>query len=249
MKKLTLLLSLLALTFSLSSCYDEGHSLDNYYVATATFYETGSYYYIKTDDGHKLWPSASNITPNKHKDGDRIIVDFTILQNAPKDSLNYDYYVKVNMTNSILTKGIFTFSDKTSGAVKDSIGYDAVTIEDYWITNDYLNIQFIYGGGSKAHFINLVQDSTELVNSNGDFILELKHNKNKDLYNYKQWGIASFDISNLQIKDKDEISISLRARGNDNNLNYEKTFTYEYGEGAKNIEHKFSRTVDILDIK
>ena len=95
----------------------------------------------------------------------------------------------------------------------------------------------------------MVQDSTELKDKDGNYILELKHNKNKDPYNYEHWGIASFDITSLQESGKDSIGISLRSLNSDGELKYTKDFIYDYSEDAKNDIRKFTKSDEELLIK
>lgn len=219
---------LLSALVLLSCEKDDGYSLNDYWLTTGTFIATSDYFYIITDDGDKLWPSASNINASDHDDGDRVIVNYTILQDAPEDS-PYTYYVKVNNTSDILTKNLYTFTAETPEAEKDSIGNDPITIVDTWFTDDYINVEFEYGGGLGIHFVSLVKDESDLTTDDGDIILELKHNDNNDPYNYKQWGIASFDLSELQVAGQESVSIYVRALDKDGNYQYNKVLLYEYG--------------------
>lgn len=229
MKKLWIPLSLLLSALILSSCSDDdGYSLNDYWLTTGTFMATDDYFYIVTDEGDNLWPSASNISADKHDDGERILVNYTILQDAT-DTTQYDYFVKVNGTSTILTKDLFTFTSETTDAVKDSIGNDAITIKDTWFTDNYLNMEFEYGGGYGIHYISLVKDETDLNTGDGEIILELKHNGNDDPYNYVQWGLASFDLSELQVDGEESVDIFVRALDEEGNYKYNKVLTYEYG--------------------
>ncbi len=227
--KITMLLALVGLlTFSCSD--DDGYSLGDFWVTTGTVFETDDYFYIETDGGDMLWPSASNVSPGSLDDGMRVLVNYTILGDAG-DNPSYDYYVKINGVSELLTKPIFNFDETTSEEVRDSIGNDAVTITDTWFTNDYLNVQFEYGGGPGfIHYINLVKDTEDLETENGEIILELKHNKNNDPYNYLQWGIASFDISELQESGQTSVDIFVRSLNKEGNYQYNKVLTYEYGD-------------------
>ncbi len=207
---------------------DDGYSLNDYWITTGTVIKTSDYYYVTTDSGDDLWPSASNVAPGYLEDGMRVFVNYTILGDE-KDN-TYDYFVKINSMSEILTKSVFSFTEATTNEIKDSIGYDPVTITDTWFTNDYLNIQFEYGGGAYTHFINLVKDSTDLKTEEGAIILELKHNKNNDPYNYLQWSVASFDISELQEEGQSSVEIFVKAIDKQGEYQYNKALTYEYGE-------------------
>ncbi len=225
--KFGVLLALIGIiTFSCSDD-DDGYSLGDFWVTTGTVVKTTDYFYVITDGGDDLWPAATNVSPGSLEDGMRILVNYTILGEDTEG--NYDFLVKINGISELLTKPIFNFDETTSAEVKDSIGYDAVTITDTWFTDDYLNVQFEYGGGPGfIHFINLVKDTEDLTTENGEIILELKHNKNGDPYNYLQWGIASFDISEIKDMGQSSVDIFLRSLDKEGNYQYNKVLTYEY---------------------
>ncbi|TLX78232.1 hypothetical protein E9993_00715 [Labilibacter sediminis] len=230
MKKLLLIIPVLLGLLTFSSCNDDddSYSLGKFWLTSGTVHKTADYYYITTDGGSNLWPSASNVNSEDLEDGMRVLVNYTILGDAD-DSEFYDYYVKVNGVSEILTKPIFNFTDETTPEVRDSIGNDPVTIKDTWFTENYLNVEFEYGGGYYVHFINLVHDSEDALTEEGEIILELKHNKNGDPNNYLQWGIASFDISELQKEGESSVDIFVRSIGKDGEYHYNKVLTYEYG--------------------
>ena len=240
MKKLRFGILLALTSVLLFSCDDDdGYSLGDYWVTTGTVVETSDYYYVVTDGGDALWPSATNVPPSSLEDGMRVLVNYTILGDAD-DSELYDYYVKVNGISELLTKPIFNFDETTSEEVKDSIGNDPVTIVDTWFTNNYLNVQFEYGGGYGIHFINLVKDTEDLETENGEIILELKHNKNGDPYNYKQWGVASFDISELQVPGQTSVDIFVRSLNKDGEYHYNTVLTYEYDAEVEPVSKTFT---------
>lgn len=250
MKKLFYIVTIALSALVLASCSDDDdYSMNDYWISTATFVEHSDYYYILTDGGSKLWPSSSNIHQSKHDDGDRIFVNYTILGDTPEDS-EFTYYTKINGTSDILTKDVFTFTAETTEATKDSIGNDPITIVDTWFTDDYLNIEFQYGGGAGIHFVNLVKDDSAAMTDNGEYILELKHNKNGDPYNYMQWGIASFRLDELQIDGEESIDIFLRATDKDGNYQYNEILTYNYGTDSISIsgtDHTFTSDKDLED--
>lgn len=244
MKKLLLIITVFIGLLFLPSCDmdDDGYSLGKYWLTSGSVIKTADYYYIVTDGGSNLWPSASNVNPEDLEDGMRVLVNYTILGDAD-DSELYDYYVRVNETSKILTKPIFNFTDETAQTVKDSIGHDAVTINDTWFTDNYLNVEFEYGGGSTVHYVNLVYDSEFPETNEGDIILELKHNKNGDSNNYLLWGIASFDISELQITGESSVNIFVRSLDKAGEYQYNKVLTYEYGSEVEmqNVNKMFDK--------
>ncbi len=218
------------LSIFLLSCNndDDNYSLGDFWLTTGTVIKTSDHFYVVNDEGEKLWPSASNVDPQFVEDSMRAIVNYTILGDAT-DNPDFDYYVKINSIKKILTKPVFHFTNETSQAVKDSIGNDAVTITSTWFTGKYLNVQFEYGGGfGYIHYINLVKDDKDPETENGEIILELKHNKNGDPSTYLYWGIASFDLTALQVEGESSVDILVRALGKSGQYEYNKVLTYEY---------------------
>lgn len=215
--------------FMVSCDDDDDYSLGKYWITTGTVEKTADYYFVTTDGGETLWPSATNVNPDDLENGMRVFVNYTILGDG-EDGGSYDYFVRINSMSEILTKPVFDFTAETTQEVRDSIGNDAVTITDAWFTDNYLNIQFEYGGGlGYTHFINLVKDDEDLETGEGAIILELKHNKNGDPNSYLQWSIASFDISELQVDGQTSVDVFIRALDKQGEYQYNEVMTYDYG--------------------
>lgn len=231
-KHVLLLIGVLGIAASCSK--DNGYSLNDMWLTTGTVIKTSDYYYIVTDGEDALWPSASNVDPNYLEDSARVLVNYTILSDAESGD-KYDYYVKVNAVQNILTKPVFEFTAETEQAVKDSIGNDPIYIKSAWIKDDYLTVEFEFGGGYEIHFINLVYDETEAETDNGELILELKHNKNGDEYNYKQWGLASFHLTKLQKEGADSVNILLRSITSTGEYDYNKILNYDYSRSPESV--------------
>lgn len=173
----------------LYSCLDDddGYSLGKFWIEIVTVVPDGNTYYLRRDDGTTLWPAATNIPYYRPKEEIRVMANYTILgDSVDKD---FDYYVKVNRIDEILTKDIA--EDK--GAANDSIyGKDPVEIADIWAGDDYLNIYFkTYYRGNVKHFINLIPSEDE------EAMLEFRHNAYGELSGYKQGGLVAFDLSTL----------------------------------------------------
>ncbi len=203
---------------------DDGYSLGDYWVTTATIEKTDvSPYIIVTDNGDRLYPSASNVLHFNTKDGQRVWVNYTILGDATG---NADYYVKVNDLSEILTKGILQLTPENN----DSIGNDPVRVEGYWFTGDYFTIRFAYSGGGTIHYINLVQDVDNPTNEEGLAVLEFRHNRNKDYYNYAMKGTVSFNLDGLKKDDSDAVQFVLKAKNFRDEEDFEKKLTFEYNK-------------------
>ncbi|ASB47741.1 NigD1/NigD2 family lipoprotein [Alkalitalea saponilacus] len=225
MRKLMLpFVTILATMFLLQGCLkdDDSYSLGKYWVTTGTI-EKGdiSPYVVVADNGDRLFPSATAVPHFKTKDGQRVWISYTILGDAEGQ---IDHYVRVNDLSEILTKGILELTPENA----DSIGHDPVTIRDYWFTGDFLTIRFIYGGGGRIHFINLVQDVENPVNEEGLPILEFRHNRNNDPYNYKMYGTVSFNLETLKTEEQDEVQFVLKAKSSGDRDDFEKVLTFKY---------------------
>lgn len=205
----------------LSCSKDDGYSLDNFWVASATIYTEGTKpYLVVTDDGDILFPYASQVsfTP---KNEQRVWINFTILENFDGE---YNYKVRVNDVSEILTKDIISFNS----ANNDSIGNDPIRIEGLWFAENFLTVQFVYGGGGAIHFINLVRNEDALTTDDGMPILEFRHNRNHDLYNNAMRGWASFNMKSIESEEADSVVFLLKSKPFDGEKPFEKEITYKY---------------------
>jgi len=208
---------------------DDGYSLDNYWIDIATVEnpDSSSFFYFRLDNNDLMWTAATNFHHFRPVNGQRIIANYTILSNAPASSL-YNHDVKLNDVYKVLTKGIFQITPATL----DSIGTDSIHVRNMWIGSDYLNVQFVYPGYDKTHFINLVSDASK-VYTDGKTHLEFRHNANGDNPVYHRNGIVSFSLKSLQAGVSSD-SINLVIHVNEPNLVADKTFelTYKFGAAA-----------------
>lgn len=193
-------LILLLIIFTFSSCSDDdGYSLDKFWVSMATVENPNNepFFFLHLDNGDVLWTAATNFYNYKPVTGQRIIADYTILNDkAPESSYQHD--VKLNDAYNILTKRIYYITPET----QDSIGHDPIGINDMWIGSDYLNIKFYYAGYNKVHFINLVKDDSKTYNDH-KIHLEFRHNANNDSEVYRQVGFVSFDLRTIVIQPRE----------------------------------------------
>ena len=228
MKKIMFLCLIALFALVLTSCMDDNdyYPLGDYVVTTATIeVQSISPYVIVTDGGDRLKPTASLVPNFNFRDGQRVWVSYTVLGDAENETGDIKHYVRVNDFAEILTKEIFELSFEK----EDSIGNDPVRIKGYWFTGDYLTVRFTYSGGGAMHFINLVRNENNLYTGKGMPILEFRHNRNHDLYNYEMWGTASFDVSKLKVGGKDSVQFVLQAKSPGSEMPYEKVITYKYG--------------------
>ena len=140
-----LVIGIALVSLTLPSCLDDdnSYSLGDIWIAVATVVPEGNnVYYLRLDDGDKLWPAATNYPNYQPKPNQRALVNFTILADSTQSNLGgFSHYIKVNAIHNILTKSIA----KNEGAANDSIyGTDPVSIynNNMWIGDGYLNIYF-----------------------------------------------------------------------------------------------------------
>ncbi len=181
------------------SCEDQqSNDLTNYQLDIATVQNpySESLFFFKLDNKKIMWVDQSYFSGYIPKDGQRIIANYTLLADKRATHL-YDYDVRLNDVFTVLTKGIFNISKAT----QDSIGNDSISIDDMWIGSDYLNVQFVYPGYNKTHYINLVNDTSKVF-LDGKTHLFFRHNSNSDAPVYYRSGIVSFNLKSLQSKTK-----------------------------------------------
>lgn len=223
MKKLNLFLLLLVLVLipTLQSCdSDDGYSLDNFTIAMVTVKkDAGKVPYFVSDNGNKLWASASLVPYRELEDGTRLMASFTILSDKQGE---FDHYVRLNDYSKVLTKGVIQLTT----ANKDSIGDDKVRITDMWVSGDYLNVEFQMNlPNANKHRVNLVKNTTVTDPADGYIHLEYRYNDMDDVTSYLAHSIVSFrlgDLSNSVSKSK-----GLKIRIN-SAVNGEKIIQFDY---------------------
>jgi len=225
-----LILLFIFINLFIAGCNDDDkYSLGDYWITIGNIEGNNDSYIIVTDEGERLYPSASAVPGYPLEDGDRLWVNYTILGDGEEDS-DIDYYVKVNYFEDILTKGIFILTPENA----DSIGHDPVWVqnpdEDIWIANNYLNIFFKYEGAPWiVHFINVVSDIDNPTTPEGVPVLELRHNKNGDPYEGTLLtGFISINMKSLQEEGKDSVNFILRAIDENGDYALDKEYTYVY---------------------
>lgn len=212
-----------------TACFkDDGYSLDKYWVSIATVEnpDVKNTFFIRLDNNTLLWTAASNFQNYRPSDGQRIVANYSILWDKRSTGL-YDYDVKLNDVYEVLTKGIFKITPET----EDSIGNDPIHVVDMWIGRNFLNVEFVYQGFDKVHFINLVHDSTK-VYDDGKTHLEFRHNANNDPQVFNRWGLVSFDISSLQSVAVDSVQLVIHVNVPNQTADKLYELTYRHGQPA-----------------
>lgn len=231
---------LASLPFFVGCANDDGYTLDNFWVEVASVVPLeGGGYYIKLDNGKKLWP-ATSVTGNL-TEYTRAQVNYTLLSDEEGD---YDHYVKVNYMSSILTKSIVELTEENS----ETLGNDKIKVLKLWEGDDFLNIHFgvNVGGKSILHSINMVDMG---VDNEGYRLLEFRHNANGDVENYGATGWVAFDLR--PYKDGEVASQKFRITLNAfSGSDSEYIFTYNYtGAEGRSYHSEVEVYTDDLIIK
>jgi hypothetical protein len=160
---------------------------------------------ICIDNGDTLVPISNNVHHFMNEDSQRVIVNYTILDEVGQSKQKF--WVKINNINDVLMKDVIEVTETKS----DSIGNDPVNIDDIWISKNFLNIEFIYLGGEKTHFINLTRQQGDISDLSQPIELELKHNANGDSLRYNLMGIVTFDLKKLKIPNQDSVNFIVKS--------------------------------------
>lgn len=222
----------------LQSCDDsDDYSLGDFWVDIATI-ETdnnSSAYWFILDDGTTLWPAASDIQYLPEK-GQRIILNYSILSDQ-KDG--FDHYIRINYIWNILTKKTIVLTATNA----DSIGNDPVKINDMWIGNHYLNVDFSFNyGGIRPHAINLVENSLIPDPQDGKIHLEFRHNAYGSTSNRLYDGLVCFDLKPYQNNSTDSVTFAIKVLDWNTGDDVTYDIVYKYGENSTENATKSKNT-------
>lgn len=214
--------------FAMQSCLDDNEPTDYLWRSLGIVEKVDSTnYYIHCDDGDTL--SISSSINFGYRDKQRVLADFNVI----KDDGNREHCYKVSIRSikEILYKEPVAINNEN----KDSLGVSRITIQQAWITNDMLNIQFVYLGGANniVHYINLAYSDDSLANmllkNPKTLDMELRHNSNKDPYTMERTGFVTFDLRPLKpmTDEKDSIKLNISAQSL-SGVTQKGVLTYKY---------------------
>jgi hypothetical protein len=215
--------------FLITSCNNnEVNSNDKNWQAIATVENPtlSTTFNFRLDNGDLMYTNTVGLLNYKPKDGPRIIASYSFIETTSATSSTIKNNVKLNDVYEILTKGIF----RIKPAQQDSIGNDQIEIKSIWVGSDYLNVEFVYLGYDKNHFITLVSDDAKTYTDN-KVHLEFRHNANKDYPSSSKWGMASFDLRSLKANHNPNDSVKLVIHTKEYTSTVDKTYplTYKFG--------------------
>lgn len=209
LKFLSIAIGMLLATLSFNSCLDDndGYSLDNFVLSVASVKtKGGSAPFFRLDNGKTLWPAAGQINASILKDNQRVLLNYTLLGDSTTGAVGFDYYIRINGIDTLLTKPIV----ENLAAKNDSVyGTDPVRIVNMWTGNGHLTVDFEANFGNKrAHLINLVATDWEKT----PYTLEFRQNAFDDPQITRAKGLVCFDLSKLPAQlDKDSILLTIRV--------------------------------------
>ncbi|MDR1257866.1 MAG: NigD-like protein [Tannerellaceae bacterium] len=197
-------LALTTLTFNSCLNDDQNYSLDKMWMSIATARPVdGNAFYLTLDDSSTLWPAAPLYIYYQPDKPQRVQINYTVLGD---NFQGYDYAVKLNRIDTILTKQ----PAENLGEGNDAAyGNDPVEIADIWIGDGFLNILFKANfSGNIKHLVNLIPDVTA---SDTPHRMEFRHNAFGDNSSYRHYGIVAFDLSQTPSYDKDK-TLTVRVK-------------------------------------
>ena len=211
---------------------DDGYSLGNQWIGFGVVKKTDNLW-IEMDNGDLLKTVSYNNSAYYNFEtrdgldvGDRVFLNFTILDDSVNDSTDVTtYFVQINSLQEILLKQIMDITPE----IEDSIGNDPIIIQDIWIANKMINFKLKYWGRYETHFINLVKEPGKLSAVDQPYQLELRHNSNDDQEVIPYTTYVSFHLDSLMVTGLDSVRFDVTCE------DYEgEPFlfegTYVYGE-------------------
>jgi hypothetical protein len=193
--------------FVFTGCLDDdSYSLGDMWVGFGIFQaDESDSYQIVMDNDDILIPVASNYSQGWEENfdnGERIMLNYTILdENLDSSGEIESYYVKVNSIDDVLMKGVMDVTLEN----EDSIGFDPIIVNDYWMTDSLLTFKLRYWGYNQIHFLNLVKQPGDLSAENQPIELELRHNANEDDEAIPYTAFVSFSLNELRIEGLDSV--------------------------------------------
>lgn len=203
-----------------ASCVDDETQDVSVYGALATAYVSGESDYTFLLDNGKNMTTESYVNPYVVGDSDRVYLTY-IINDKPVDG--FDYNVTLQTIDTVLTLPATVYAD----AIPDSIGSDALGINDGYLSDRYLNINVAMPGQYSDHSLRLVK-SAGTPDADDELVdVELRHKLDGDSYGY--WSmLLCFDITRLKeaYPGRKGLRVKFRDMNDGNEDNY---IEYRYG--------------------
>lgn len=228
LKTFLLVMVSVLITSTMYSCLDDDdtYSDNKFAIVTIKPLENNAYY-LQWRDKITFWP-ASGATPDFGVEQERrAFIYFSVLGDSTQiDTKGYDYAIRVNRIDSVLTKSIA----KDLGDKNDEFyGNDPVWMKNIWIEDNYINFQFeSYFNGETKHFLNLVK-----MDDAGTYELEFRHNAYNNLSGGLGWGLASFKLDELPDTNGETVKMKIKYKSYEGNNTIE--LDYKSGDPAGKV--------------
>jgi hypothetical protein len=190
-----------------------------YYTTLGILQKTEDSTIIEADNYKRLLVENSSSLPATVKDNDRVFMYFSF-NDGPLPA-GIDHLIDIYSIEKVPVKPVFSMIyDK-----EDSIGNDPLNVSAIWVAKDFMNVNFLFYGGTKTHLINMIRYPDLIISDTID--LELRHNNQDDNASSYLAGFMSFDLTSLQVEGKDSVTLCVKAKEYDNRI-FEKCYTYKY---------------------
>lgn len=196
-------------SLALPSCLDndDDFSLGKYQLEIVSVKSPGSAAYFRADDGTTLWPAAGYVDLSRLHDGQRVWLNMTLLGDSTTGAQHFDYYIRVNQVDTVLTKPIAPDLGNENDAV---YGTDPVEIRSMRTGNGHLTIRFAAKFGDREkHWVNLVKKESDIPED--PYILEFRHHAKGDPQLSTQEGWVCFDLSALPPALTQAVELTIRV--------------------------------------
>lgn len=199
-----------ALILGFSSCdWDDGYTLDKYYISWATVDGSASSFNLVLDDGTILYISANNVIIPGDTDlnGKRVVANYTLLDEVKGENDTKNYYIRLNAMEEVLSKKA-VYSSQVND---EEIGNDPINVGDVWFSGKYMNFTFFFYANDPTikHFINLVVDEDNPKADADNIYVTFRHNAYDDKAINQAFGRVSFDIESFIPEGKESIMVHL----------------------------------------
>ncbi|MDR2927760.1 MAG: hypothetical protein LBV41_06130 [Cytophagaceae bacterium] len=212
-----------------TSCLKEDNNYDFIYCAVGTLLRTtdGAVYFrtdTTTANPEELTLYISNKDAlEKVESGYRFFMNFNIIGEIDKTTRSGDVTFLGGLGMYNRDVDIVELDNKP-----DSTGTDPITIDDGWISHDYLSLGFSFRAAGQAnHYFYLTMDKN--YQKEDTVVLKFNHDANSDMayMEYKEYYITS-PISAFKNQAKDYIYIEVIPNVESDNIKKSHTFLYKY---------------------
>ncbi len=217
MKKYGFILAAFLIAIIIVGCKEEDDI--TYYNTLGILQKTEDSTIIEADNDTRLLVENSSSLPSTLKDNDRVFLYFYLNGGTPPAGI--DYLINIYSIDKVPVKPVFEMTSYN----EDSIGNDPLKVSGLGLAKDYLNLSFLFYGGTKTHLINLIRYAG--TPSSDTIDLEIRHNDQDDNSYNTLIGFMSFDLTSLQVESKDSVTLCIKAKEYEDRI-FEKCYTYKY---------------------